>query len=720
MGRLQIFFLQFITIISYSFPKSTAWNWLNPYPQGNTLNDVQMISDSVGWSVGENGVILHTTDGGNIWVSQESNTYRLLHSVFFTDNNNGVAVGDFSTILITQDAGTTWRLIDSGVNDDRSFHKVFFFDSDTGFIVGSFGVILKTVNGGNSWEIQLSNTDYHFYDIYFHDNNNGIAISSRWENGFKTKILTTSDGGLNWIINKKIISGSATAMTFLNYDNGFISGFDGLFLKTNDGGDNWISIPIMDDFNSFDMNFFDENNGLIIGSIWSSDIYALSTIDGGITWHKILSDIKQHLHSFSFINSSLGVAVGENGNLIKLINSGIDWETNTKNAVTENLNDIVFINDSLGWVVGNSGIILKTDNSGNSWGTTIADEYNDLYCINFTNNLFGITVGERGTIFTTSNGGNTWDKQTSGTSIDLFSVAFLNSSVGIIVGSAGTILKTNNGGIDWVEIESGVNNLLNSITFIDNQNVIIVGAPSLASGMTVGEACILHSSDQGITWKEKRSGTYAELLDVSFFDINNGISLSRDGELVRSSNGGNTWELVSNLPQGSYSDFYFHNYYKGYAIGSNGKILRTMDAGETWHDYSVRFSYWLNGITFIDGETGFVVGDHGAILKTFNGGLTNIEDNETSINIEYYSLHQNYPNPFNNSTRLRYEIPFHSNVKLSLYNNIGQEIKFLVNKELPAGTHYYDFQICNMASGVYFISLISGDSKQTIKIVLIK
>ena len=69
---------------------------------------------------------------------------------------------------------------------------------------------------------------------------------------------------------------------------------------------------------------------------------------------------------------------------------------------------------------------------------------------------------------------------------------------------------------------------------------------------------------------------------------------------------------------------------------------------------------------------------------------------------EGYSLLQNYPNPFNPSTRIVYSVPFESNVKLSVYNSLGQIIKELYQGTRSAG--YYDeyFDATSLSSGVYF------------------
>jgi hypothetical protein len=73
-----------------------------------------------------------------------------------------------------------------------------------------------------------------------------------------------------------------------------------------------------------------------------------------------------------------------------------------------------------------------------------------------------------------------------------------------------------------------------------------------------------------------------------------------------------------------------------------------------------------------------------------------------------YTLEQNYPNPFNPSTTIRYGIPETVNVRLEVYNAIGQRIAVLVDEEKHAGFHQVLFDASNLASGVYFLRLHAG------------
>ncbi len=84
------------------------------------------------------------------------------------------------------------------------------------------------------------------------------------------------------------------------------------------------------------------------------------------------------------------------------------------------------------------------------------------------------------------------------------------------------------------------------------------------------------------------------------------------------------------------------------------------------------------------------------------------------------TLAQNYPNPFNPSTTISFELPENSNVKLAIYNLLGEEVKVLVNSPLSAGTHKVELNGSNLASGMYLYRLTTDRNTISKKAILLK
>lgn len=78
--------------------------------------------------------------------------------------------------------------------------------------------------------------------------------------------------------------------------------------------------------------------------------------------------------------------------------------------------------------------------------------------------------------------------------------------------------------------------------------------------------------------------------------------------------------------------------------------------------------------------------------------------NKKSSNLvpKEYQLSQNYPNPFNPVTKIKYALPYASNVTLKVYDILGREVISLVNEFKDAGSYIVEFNGTNYASGVYF------------------
>jgi len=85
-----------------------------------------------------------------------------------------------------------------------------------------------------------------------------------------------------------------------------------------------------------------------------------------------------------------------------------------------------------------------------------------------------------------------------------------------------------------------------------------------------------------------------------------------------------------------------------------------------------------------------------------------------------FELSQNYPNPFNPTTRIKFSLPEAGNVKLTLFNVLGQEVKILANESKESGVHIINFDASDLNSGIYVYKLEAGAFTQTRKMTLLK
>ena len=148
------------------------------------------------------------------------------------------------------------------------------------------------------------------------------------------------------------------------------------------------------------------------------------------------------------------------------------------------------------------------------------------------------------------------------------------------------------------------------------------------------------------------------------------------------------------------------------SIGSPA-LSGALDTGD---DYFVKTSYvgafggnnWLLGWTALD-QLGY------------------IGDFSTGIDVEYnneipseFVLEQNYPNPFNPSTTISFSLPEASEVQLSIFNILGQQVATLVNDVKNAGSYKVNWDASNLASGMYIYRLQAGSKVITNRMILMK
>jgi len=106
-----------------------------------------------------------------------------------------------------------------------------------------------------------------------------------------------------------------------------------------------------------------------------------------------------------------------------------------------------------------------------------------------------------------------------------------------------------------------------------------------------------------------------------------------------------------------------------------------------------------------------------------NRGYTTIATSVKQIGVKVPSefvLSQNYPNPFNPSTTIQFALPKQANVKITVYNSIGEEVATLINREMNAGFQSINFDASNLSSGLYLYKIKAGNFVDVKKMMLLK
>jgi len=85
-----------------------------------------------------------------------------------------------------------------------------------------------------------------------------------------------------------------------------------------------------------------------------------------------------------------------------------------------------------------------------------------------------------------------------------------------------------------------------------------------------------------------------------------------------------------------------------------------------------------------------------------------------------FVLNQNYPNPFNPSTTFTFTLPQRSDIRLTIYDQLGQVVAIAAQGAYSAGEHQIHWDAANLPGGVYYYRLQIGNEYQAKKMVLLK
>ncbi|MGB9721535.1 MAG: WD40/YVTN/BNR-like repeat-containing protein, partial [bacterium] len=253
------------------------WNIQNLAPRLTSLNFIDV---HLGWTVGDNGTILHTTNSGGNWGSQWCGDRYCtnLYDVDFVSVSVGWASGrslpNSRFCAKTINGGEEWI----------PYYTIFpieqidFVNENTGWGCGGNGIYFSS-DGGINWVPQLNVPGETFRDISFPLINEGWAVSLQG-------VWHTTDG-LNWY--RQFDQTGLWAIDFVDNHCGWASGIGGKIFATTDGGASWVPQTSGTTLPFSDIDFYDEVNGSAVayGNALKKSI-VFQTRDGGETWYNSL------------------------------------------------------------------------------------------------------------------------------------------------------------------------------------------------------------------------------------------------------------------------------------------------------------------------------------------------------------------------------------------------------------------------------------------------
>lgn len=314
MRNLFILIL-FSGVLSVSNAQKRAdWTRLDS-PVTSTLRNVFFTDHLNGWAAGADGIVIHTSNGGEDWIIQDTPVDFWISDIFFLDKNNGWAVTfknvpPFNSIILrttnggndwiaeefpvpgvfmrtiyfldtlngfiggqnmmrTSDGGISWLPveIDSSLVSGLPVYKFAFVNEQFGYACGGFidmaGVVWRTTNGGLNWTAAGISPD-EIFDIYIKDSLTVVALSGDPEGFFGTGNIRTTDGGLTWTYEELPFYGLSFSISFRNQYEGWSASAHKLIVTT-DGGYTWFEKETPDSSTILSVQFLDAQTGYAVG-----------------------------------------------------------------------------------------------------------------------------------------------------------------------------------------------------------------------------------------------------------------------------------------------------------------------------------------------------------------------------------------------------------------------------------------------------------------------
>ncbi len=250
-----------------------------PGTEDYRLNRIFRFTDDTLWAVGEQGLVLNSTDKGDSWTEKSIQTSTNLMAAYFESGSRGWVVGDSGKIFYTSDGGSNWAIQTSGTTE--ILYKITFSAPGQGWIVGTTGKLLQTTDAGANWSSVSSGTTNDLRDIVF------VTPLKGWIVGGMGTVFYTTNGGANWSSKDVGTAVDVDGICFAPDDTlkGWLAVFaHKVIIRTEDGGNTWSKKNTQDPY--YGIDFANSQTGWVTGGFTLA-----GTTDGGNSWVSLTDNI---------------------------------------------------------------------------------------------------------------------------------------------------------------------------------------------------------------------------------------------------------------------------------------------------------------------------------------------------------------------------------------------------------------------------------------------
>jgi len=183
-------------------------------------------------AVGNQGVIIHSPDGGASWKRVELPDWPALIDVSACPDGSFVALAFAPLVYVSSDSGATWTPRE--IPSTESPQAMTCAPDNRIWVIGAFTTRWTSPDAGKTWVEKTNDEDALLTTIQFFDESNGVITGE-----FGT-VMVTTDAGETWETLAPLVDEFyPQAAYFKDPQTGWIIGLGGVVLHTNDGGNTW-------------------------------------------------------------------------------------------------------------------------------------------------------------------------------------------------------------------------------------------------------------------------------------------------------------------------------------------------------------------------------------------------------------------------------------------------------------------------------------------------
>ncbi|MDP2362707.1 MAG: YCF48-related protein, partial [Ignavibacteria bacterium] len=651
-------------------------NWNNVYTfpiQSFFLNSL-FINGKVGW-ISDFDDLYKTTDGGFSWnvVLNFSNFGYKSYPIFFNENEGFFITSNTSlSVLYKTINGQTW---DSVTVLNGYVKSASFINSDIGYIAID-GNLSKTVNGGANWtniSLPIGGSPVDLVEAL--NDSVVVAVGYSYDLQSLTSFYISTDAGSTWILNSSTgtYDYRIKMMSILDQDNIFLACHHYVF-KVTEMGTHWEKLAIGPTYNL--ENIIEIPGGEVFAVGWKQDSltlnYESSIINSHPLWRTKSTHQNQKLKCITAKNNSelfIGGYDYLNGGrsvIFKCDNKGDNLELKY-NSAGQIVNSMQFITELNGIAVGDEGLLLKTQDGGNNWLQETVTTTEDLNFVKFSSQL-GFIGGSNGLLLRTSDGGINWSQISIGTNKDIMSILIHTQNNIWLVGKDGLIMKSEDAGLNWVTISASSDYDLNSIASKSNLHIGIYGGKKVD-----GTPFIMESHVSGNSWVFENTSSNLRSINFVYPSGNSAWAVGDYGTILNSAIWFTPVELTTFTATLNRTKVNI-NWQTATELNNQGFEIQRKFENSDW--FTIGFRTGKGTTTeptsyFYEDDIWEINSDklyYRLKQIDFNGTFSFSNEVEVITQPLDFALYQNYPNPFNPITTIKYQVPKTSNVKLEIFD----------------------------------------------------